>query len=935
MSISFNFNAGTKIIVDAFTGARQGADGKFFSMQNRRGEVVELKADLRNPNREVKRDAVKKVIASMTMGKDVSVLFPDVINCVQTDNLELKKLVYLYLINYAKVNPELALLAVNTFVKDANDPNPLIRALAIRTMGCIHVEKISEYLCEPLTKCLKDDDPYVRKTAAICVAKLHTLTPELVEDRGYIDTLRNGLLGDSNPSVVANAVVALCEISSATGKDMLQMSTAKLQKLLAALNECTEWNQIFILDTLCSYVAANTQEVEGIIDRITPRLQHSNSAVVMSALKVILHFMDEVTDEEKERMYTKKLAPPLVSLLNTEPEVQYAALRNINLIILKRPKILENEIKVFFCKYNDPVYVKLEKLEIMTRLASEKNVEQVLLELKEYATEVDVDFVRSSVRAIGKCAIKLERAAEKCVHVLIDLITTKVNYVVQEAIVVIKDIFRKYPNRYESIISILCENLDSLDEPDAKATMVWIIGEYAQLIDNADELLESFLESFQEETSQVQLQLLTATVKLFLKNPDSAQETVQRVLHMATEECENPDLRDRGYIYWRLLSTDPDAARTVVLSEKPPMADDSMTVEPALLEELLSHLGSLASIYHKPPEAFVVRTFAEEEEEEEEDGEYNTGAYSGGETDYYDADNGGGGGGEGGESDLLDMLGDTAPAPAAQPVMQQAVQQAAQQQPTASMTATSVVFDAVSSKPSTKPCLVTADVGKGLSISGIMKKKNDQIVFEMDISNATDVPVSTVALQFNKNAFGIAPSSSTVNLMTPIANGSSCTAVVGLAVNPQFVNAADTSLSLQVAMKNMATGAVFYFAIPIALDTLLTTNDLFMDVAALAAAWKGMDESLEVSQVVNGVGSIDAADMKAALTCMVFVTQRDIPGQAGQHAMYFLCRTVTNISFIVEIKCKVGLSVAKVSVRSSNRVLSDAVKSFTVKQISA
>ena len=58
----------------------------------------------------------------MTVGKDVSTLFTDVINCIQTDNLELKKLVYLYLINYAKTQPELALLAVNTFVRDAADP---------------------------------------------------------------------------------------------------------------------------------------------------------------------------------------------------------------------------------------------------------------------------------------------------------------------------------------------------------------------------------------------------------------------------------------------------------------------------------------------------------------------------------------------------------------------------------------------------------------------------------------------------------------------------------------------------------------------------------------------------------------------------------------------------------------------------------------------
>lgn len=46
---------------------------------------------------------------------------------------------------------------------------------------------------------------------------------------------------------------------------------------------------------------------------------------------------------------------------------------------------------------------------------------------------------------------------------------------------------RRYPNRYESIIGTLCDSLESLDEPEAKASMVWIIGEYAERIDNAGE----------------------------------------------------------------------------------------------------------------------------------------------------------------------------------------------------------------------------------------------------------------------------------------------------------------------------------------------------------------------------------------------------------------------------------------------------------------
>ena len=62
-----------------------------------------------------------------------------------------------------------------------------------------------------------------------------------------------------------------------------------------------------------------------------------------------------------------------------------------------------------------------------------------------------------------------------------------------------------------------------------RASMIWIIGEYAERIDNADELLESFLDSFQDENTQVQLQLLTAIVKLFLKRPTDTQELVQQV----------------------------------------------------------------------------------------------------------------------------------------------------------------------------------------------------------------------------------------------------------------------------------------------------------------------------------------------------------------------------------------------------------------------
>lgn len=168
----------------------------------------------------------------------------------------------------------------------------------------------------------------------------------------------------------------------------------------------------------------------------------------------------------------------------------------------RTPDILSREMRVFFCKYNDPPYLKLQKIEIMVRIANERNFEQLLAELKEYAMEVDMDFVRRAVRAIGQVAIKIDSSAEKCVNALLDLIGTKVHYVVQEAIVVIRDIFRKYPG-YEGIIPTLCQCIDELDEPNARGALIWIVGEYAEKISNAGDILAGFVEGFNEEFIQV------------------------------------------------------------------------------------------------------------------------------------------------------------------------------------------------------------------------------------------------------------------------------------------------------------------------------------------------------------------------------------------------------------------------------------------------
>lgn len=186
--------------------------------------------------------------------------------------------------------------------QDTADSNPLIRALAIRTMSCLRAEKILDYLGDPLSRCLRDENPYVRKTAALCVAKAYELKPELCLEYGLVEVLRD-LVGDGNPMVVANAVAALTdiheaslsqssvpsvegEVSSVPPATVFIIDSPTVTKLLVALGECSEWGRIAILNSLVRYKATDEKESEHICERVLPQFQHANGAVVLAAVKV-------------------------------------------------------------------------------------------------------------------------------------------------------------------------------------------------------------------------------------------------------------------------------------------------------------------------------------------------------------------------------------------------------------------------------------------------------------------------------------------------------------------------------------------------------------------------------------------------------------------------------------------------------------------------
>jgi len=577
--------------------------------EKRIAEFIEIR-DFLESNSEIERKrAAKRVLSLLRSGENVRVFFSSMLKCVKTNDIELKKLVYHYLVTYSSIEPEQSIMAVNTFINDSRDSNPLIRALAIRTMCRINIDSVAEHMVLPLKTCLHDSDPYVRKTAALGVAKLFDIIPDAVESSNIFESLLQ-LLKDENPMVISNTVTAISEINERRLNPAFQLNENHVQILLNAMKDSSNWVQALLLDSLSKFALPLAENVEMVIEQLIPYLRSTNPSVIVGSFKVIFQILSKpdsgITKSESE--YFLQIIPPFLSLVSSsEKEIQYVVLRTISLFIQKYPSTLTKEIRLFFCKYNDPSYIKIEKLSIIVQLCVPSNVGIVLDEIQEYCNFVDVSFVKKAIISLGVIALRIESASRRCVDIIVKLIESKAEYSIEESIIVFTDILRKYPGHFESIISKVCSHLDNLKDSRAKSSAIWIIGEYCDLIESVDLILDPFIDSFFDDTPEVQVQLLTALVKVYLSKPEEVKDQIQYVLNESIKETMLPDIRNRGLIYWRLLSAGADTAKSLIVFPKTGITYETASFSPSVLKELLSNIGTISGVLHQVPSDFVKR----------------------------------------------------------------------------------------------------------------------------------------------------------------------------------------------------------------------------------------------------------------------------------------------------------------------------------------
>ncbi|KAH6856018.1 AP-3 complex subunit beta-like protein [Chaetomium sp. MPI-CAGE-AT-0009] len=489
-------------------------------------------------------DGLRRVTSMMYRSQKTLPLFSSVVKNVASPNLEIKKLVYIYLIHHAEQEPDLALLSINTIQKSLSDTNPQVRALALRTMSGIRVPVISQIVSLAIRKGAGDMSPYVRRAAALAIPKCYRLDPsQLPQLLDYLSTL----LGDKQYYVAGAAVTAFMTICP----ERIDLIHKHYRSLVRMVVDMDEWSQLSTLRLMTIYArkcfprrtksarskekAADLQDFYGersegssdaeqvtvldpdlelLLNAIKPLLQSRNSGVVVAVARC---YSAIGTPE-----YTKTAIGPLVALLRGAQDIQQVALFNIVSVCLSCPADFVKYATHFLVRATDIQQVWELKLEMLTLIFphAPTHVKSLILnELEHFSRGSDKMLVREAVRAIGRCAQRDTATAPRCLRLLLGQITSLDGTLAAESLTVIRHLIQQDPTAHVATVVRLAKNLDSATDPQARASIIWLVGEFSGLNgeDNiAADVLRILVKDFASESELAKRQIVLLGAKVYL-----------------------------------------------------------------------------------------------------------------------------------------------------------------------------------------------------------------------------------------------------------------------------------------------------------------------------------------------------------------------------------------------------------------------------------
>lgn len=463
--------------------------------------------------------------------------------------------------------------------------------MALKTMAGVRIPLISQIVSLAIKKGTADMSPIVRKAAAFACVKCVKLDPAtLPQVTEYLSTL----LGDKQYFVVGAAVAAFSHICP----ERLDLIHPHYRSIVKKLVDMDEWGQVSTLQLMTIYARKcfprktrrvrkaitqtdkqkgfydddddEEQEVEYedvqtldpdldlLLTSALPLLQSRNSAVVVAVTRAYLYLAPE--------QYLHHAIGPLTALLRGPPDINQIGLHNIVQICLLYPQHFVPHFRHFLLRSGEGEQTWRLKLEVLTLIFPHSTADVqglILTELEHFSQGHDPALVRESVRAIGRCAQNSDAAtSSRCLRLLLRQVHSPDQHLVAEALEVIRHMIQRDPLAHTKTVIRLAKNLDTLTSPAARASIIWLVGEFAGYSSDqsiAPDVLRILIRGYPDEHDLVRQQIVLLAAKVYLHwlnaenvakkkdGPPALERQSSSTVLAPDEEEDGAGFRDQGF----------------------------------------------------------------------------------------------------------------------------------------------------------------------------------------------------------------------------------------------------------------------------------------------------------------------------------------------------------------------------------------------------
>uniref|UniRef100_A0A3Q2VCT2 Adaptor related protein complex 4 subunit beta 1 n=1 Tax=Haplochromis burtoni TaxID=8153 RepID=A0A3Q2VCT2_HAPBU len=423
---------------------------------------------------------------------------------------------------------------------------------------CARLPSLVEYVEQPLTAGLRDRAACVRRVAVLGWAKLHNLQPSSEIDAAVVNELYS-LLRDPDPVVMVNCLRALEEILKEEGG--IAINKPITHHLLNRLKECDIWGQSEVLRVLQRYRPQSEDELFDILSLLDSFLVSPHPPVMAATLSLFLSVSSNLPAISLAAL--ERVSGPLLAACGSgSREMRFAAVCHIQLLLRSVPGLLGPHYKRFFCGYAEPAYIKERKMQVLVELVNDENVAMILDELKGYCTDVNTDTAQAAISAIGRIG---RSYSDRCLQILTGLLGLKQDHITSAVVQTMRDLVWVCPQCSDTVCLALDGCEETLQDIQGRQALLWLLGVYGERISTAPYTLEVLIDGVRSEASLgIKMELLTATMRLFLCRPAETQDMLGRLLHYCIEEETDMCVRDQALLYYRLLHCGIEKTREVL-----------------------------------------------------------------------------------------------------------------------------------------------------------------------------------------------------------------------------------------------------------------------------------------------------------------------------------------------------------------------------------